>query len=318
MSDKKNKKPINRYKKLTGKILTILFIIVCVFTIITINSYKTISTYLPTWKSLYDDFHINNSVEQISKVHYIDVGQGSCILIQSDGKNVLIDGGDVWAGERVATYIDNLNINKIDYVVATHPHSDHIGGLINVIENIEINNIIMPQLPETLIPTTRIYEKFVQLISSKNINVIPAIVGDRFELGKGYMYVLGPNGLYDNLNDMSVGIKFTYGDIEFLSTGDMGNDAEIGLINSGHDLSADVFALSHHGSKYGNIDNLLDKINAKYYIAQCGYGNEYGHPHNEVINSVSKRNGIFLRNDFNGNIVFSTNGTDLTLNKQKE
>lgn len=326
MAKRKYKKSNKKKENLTNKIHTLLLIISFFFIIITVNSYKTISEYLPTWQSLYNEIkpyitqniQVDRVVNGTSKVHYIDVGQGSSILIQSDDKSVLIDAGEAWAGEKVTKYIKDLNIQKLDYVVATHPHSDHIGGLVKVMQNIKTDNIILPEIPKKITPTTRVYEKFLKVISDKNINVIPASVGNKYELGQGIMYVLGPNGVYDNLNDMSVAIKFIYGNINFLSTGDMEKQAEVGLINSGYNLKSDVFALSHHGSKYGNIDSLLNKIDAKYYVAQCGYDNDYGHPHNEVIDRILKRNGIFLRNDLNGDIVFTTNGKDLTVQKQRE
>lgn len=326
MAKRKYKKSNKKKESLTSKIHTLLLIVVFFCIIITVNSYKTISEYIPTWQSLYtqiisytnQNIQIDKNVNGTSKVHYIDVGQGSCILIQSDDKNVLIDGGETYAGEKVTNYIKNLNIQKLDYVVATHPHSDHIGGLVNVFENIKVDNVIMPDLPSNITPTTRIYEKFLNLINEKSITVIPASVGNKYELNQGIMYILGPTGVYDNLNDMSIAVKFIYGNTAFLSTGDMEKQSEVGLINTGYDLTADVFALSHHGSKYGNIDELLDKINAKYYVAQSGYDNEYGHPHNEAIDRVIQRNGILLRNDLNGDIVFTSNGKDLTVEKQKE
>lgn len=313
-------------ENLKRKIYSLLYFILIVVITISANSYKKFSDYLPTWNSLYtdvmalidDDFNVPRILEKNCYVHYIDVKQGSSILIMSNDMNVLIDGGEVSQGDKVLEYLKQHDVKKLDYVVATHPHSDHIGGLIKVMQNIETKNVIMPSLPKSLIPTTKVFEEFLNVIEQNKITVINSNVGDKYQLGKGHMYVLAPSFVYDNLNDMSIAIKFTYGDVSFLSTGDMEKNAEKDLLKTGYNLKADVFALSHHGSKYGNIDELLSKVNAKYYVAQCGLNNEYGHPHNEVLQRADKYGATVLRSDKNGDIVFISNGSDLYVQTQKE
>lgn len=326
MAKTKRKKSRKKKKNLNKKIYSLITLIVSFFILISINSYMNLYDFIPTWQSLAkeiktyinDDLKISRVMDTDSLVHYIDVGQGSSILIQSGDKNVLIDGGETNQSEKVVSYIKAQNIQMLEYVVATHPHSDHIGGLIGVLENFNVSNVIMPQLPASITPTTRVYENFLNLISQKNINVIPSSVGSKYELGEGYMYVLAPSSTYDDLNNMSIAIKYTYGDISFLSTGDMEEKAEKDLIKTGYNLSAQVFALSHHGSKYGNIQELLDKINPIYCVAQCGADNEYGHPNNEVLDRVASKDATLLRSDINGDIVFTTNGSELKVTTQKE
>lgn len=314
-------------EKTSGALKTLLFLIVLFALAVTVNSVYPLTEELPTWQSLWSTFQScweeTKPTQTVvpkdgeASVHFIDVGQGNCTLILSNDASVLIDAGETDQGQVVVDYLQSQGVTSLDYVIASHPHSDHIGGMPEVLEAVQVKHLIMPELKDSLIPTTRVYEKLLTAIAEHNIPVTAAKLGDTYEVGSGRLTILGPTGDFDDLNNMSVGVKFTYGTRSFLTTGDMEKEAEEGLLSAGQDLSADVFLLSHHGSKYSNCDELLDRIGASYYVAQMGYGNEYGHPHTEVVDRVHARGGTLYRSDVNGDVVFTTDGTSLNVQTEK-
>lgn len=305
-------------QKITG-IGTLLILLLTAGILVTINSYYPLSDTLPTWQTIEKEFKSYFSASETYEgnpdgtlcVHFIDVGQGNCTLIQSPTGTVLIDAGENEKGQLVANYLKTHGVKKIDYAVASHPHSDHIGGMDVVLSQIPADHIIMPELKAELVPTTRTYEDLLNVIEEKQIEVLKANVGDTYEVGGGVMRILGPTGDFDDLNDMSVGVKFSYGKRSFLTIGDMEKKAEAALVETGEDLSADVFLLGHHGSATSNQTELLNRIGAEYYVAQAGYGNEYGHPHDEVIAQIESRGKTMFRSDRDGTVVFTTDGESL-------
>lgn len=315
-----------RQKKKIGSIFATFLAMVLAFAIlVTLNSALHFSSDLPSWQQIRTEFesYLKDGEKQIqsvsgtAKVHFIDVGQGQCTLIQADGSNVLIDAGENDQGEKVVSYLQSQGVTQIDYAVGSHPHSDHIGGMDVVIDAIPTKRIILPELPSDLVPTTKTYLDLLDAVERNGVQVIPAKVGEEYALNGGSIRVLGPAGEFNDLNSMSVGIKFTYGGRSFLTTGDMEQEAEEALLQTGEDLSADVYALGHHGSKTSNSMDLLRKVQAEYYIAQAGYRNEYGHPHEEVLERVRKLGGTFLRSDQDGTVVFITDGKNLEYTKEK-
>ncbi len=315
-----------RQKKKIGSIFATFLAMVLAFAIlVTLNSALHFSSDLPSWQQIRTEFesYLKDGEKQIqsvsgtAKVHFIDVGQGQCTLIQADGSNVLIDAGENDQGEKVVSYLQSQGVTQIDYAVGSHPHSDHIGGMDVVIDAIPTKRIILPELPSDLVPTTKTYLDLLDAVERNGVQVIPAKVGEEYALNGGSIRVLGPAGEFNDLNSMSVGIKFTYGERSFLTTGDMEQEAEEALLQTGEDLSADVYALGHHGSKTSNSMDLLRKVQAEYYIAQAGYRNEYGHPHEEVLERVKKLGGTFLRSDQDGTVVFTTDGKNLEYTKEK-
>ena len=315
-----------RQKKKIGSIFATFLAMVLAFAIlVTLNSALHFSRGLPSWQQIRTEFesYLKDGEKQIqsvsgtAKVHFIDVGQGQCTLIQADGSNVLIDAGENDQGEKVVSYLQSQGVTQIDYAVGSHPHSDHIGGMDVVIDAIPTKRIILPELPSDLVPTTKTYLDLLDAVERNGVQVIPAKVGEEYALNGGSIRVLGPAGEFNDLNSMSVGIKFTYGERSFLTTGDMEQEAEEALLQTGEDLSADVYALGHHGSKTSNSMDLLRKVQAEYYIAQAGYRNEYGHPHEEVLERVRKLGGTFLRSDQDGTVVFTTDGKNLEYTKEK-
>jgi competence protein ComEC len=315
-----------RKKRQTSSLVSTLMVLAAVFVLlVTANTVYPFSSSIPNWNQLkeevteyFDDADkAVNYVDGEISVHYIDVGQGNCILIKAKDQAILVDAGERDQGQKVVDYLHSQQITHLDYVVASHPHSDHIGGLSMVLSEVDTDSIIMPQLKDSLVPTTRVYEDLLDAISSQGVEVLSAHVGDTYEVGGGVLTILGPSGDFDDLNDMSVGVKFTYGETSFLSTGDMEKKAETALLGYQQDLSADVYLMGHHGSATSNSEELLDAIKASYYVIECGYQNEYGHPHKEAIERAQQRGGTVYRCDLVGTVVFVSDGSSLTVQTEK-
>ena len=246
------------------------------------------------------------------KVHFIDVGQGDAILIQQGASNMLIDAGDNQYGETVVQYLKDQGVETLDYVIGTHPHADHIGGLDVVINNFEVKKIIMPKVGNT----TKTYEDVLSAIKNKGLKITTPVVGETNALGDSQFTIIGPNSeSYESLNDYSVATKLQYGSTSFLFTGDAEEKSEKEMLALGIDLKADVLKIPHHGSTSSLSDGFLNAVAPKIAVIEVGANNDYGHPHDEIL---AKLSGVELyRTDYNGTVVIESDGTNLSANTQK-
>lgn len=220
------------------------------------------------------------------EVHFIDVGQGDSTLIKVGGHAMLIDAGDNSEGTAVQSYLDSQNVEKIDYAIGTHPDADHIGGLDVVVYKFDCKKVFMPDVTSD----TKTYDDVVQALKSKNQKAQAPKLGKTYSLGDATFTIIAPVKDYgDDTNDWSIGILLQYGKNRFLFTGDAAKQAEDDMIDTGEDLSADVYKASHHGSKTGSSDDFLDKVSPAYAVISCGEGNKYGHPSAQTLNNFRSR-----------------------------
>jgi competence protein ComEC len=251
-------------------------------------------------------------------VYYLDVGQGDSELIVAGNTAMLIDAGEAEYGESVVSYIKKLGITKLDYIIATHPHSDHIGGLPAVIESFDVGKIIAPKLPDSQTPTSKVYEKFLDAVSDKGLKITAAKAGDIYSLGGNKnnetcaFTVLSPGAKtdYSDLNNYSVVIKLVYGKSKWLFTGDAEKQAETKMLESKFDLSADVLKVGHHGGSTSTTDEFLDSIKPQAAVIEVGAGNSYGHPSEAVLERLSAYTDRVYRTDLEGTIIFKYNHSD--------
>lgn len=254
----------------------------------------------------------DSSIDADVSVHFIDVGQGDSILIKSKDKNVLIDAGERNKGEEVALYLKENKVEKLDYIIATHPHSDHIGGLPYIIENFQVSEVIVPEIIDEKVPTTQIYYEFLESVSKKGLLLTPARVGDKYDLGSSYFEILSPKGNdYDDLNDYSVVINLNHKNNNFLLCGDAETKVEKEMLNDKLLRDVDVLKAGHHGSSSSSSNDFLEKIMPEYFVVMCGEGNSYNHPSEKTIEKFASYSKNIYRTDINGNIMFLSNGYDL-------
>lgn len=247
--------------------------------------------------------------------HAIDVGQGDSTLIEADGHFMLIDAGEKVQGPVVVSYLKDQGVETLDYVIGTHPHSDHIGGMEAVIREFDVKKVILPEKEHT----TMVYENLLSAIADKNLKITLPKVGDRYELGDAVFLIISPGKDYgDDLNNWSVGIELTYGKNRFVLCGDAEKEEEADMVQQGVLEKADVLKLSHHGSKSSSSPGFMDAVQPSYGIISCGKDNDYGHPHKEIETMLKERNITYFRTDELGTIVIKSDGTNLIVPKTSE
>lgn len=245
-------------------------------------------------------------------VSYIDVGQGDSTLVSlPNGEKMLIDAGISDAYEKIDSYLQMLNVGKIDYLIATHPHADHIGGMRKIVENYEIGKIYMPNA----VTDTATFEKLLLAIKNNGYTV-NAVVGGMTILEGDNLKIeaLAPNSdKYDSLNNYSIVLKITFGIRSFLFTGDAEKLSENEMLEKGYDLSADVLKAGHHGSSTATSKKFLTAVNPEYAVISCGKDNEYGHPHKEVVELFEKFGIRYFRTDTDGTVTAVCDGDNISV-----
>ncbi len=254
--------------------IAVLFFIAAVF--IAVDS-EGVDEFLGELSAVETEF-INENVY----VHFIDVGQGSSTLIQNGTSGILIDSGESSYSDEVIEYLQNCGIETLDFVVATHPHSDHIGGMTAIFAEFEVGTIIMPELSSINTPTTQTYEKFIDYILENDLDVDYAVPYTTYDFCGDELLLIAPYEQDSNLNNMSVVSIFTSGDTRVLVSGDAELE-ELATIDLSMDIDCDFGTMSHHGSYNGIYEPFLDAVDMGIAIISCGTDNSYGHPHSETI-----------------------------------
>lgn len=245
-------------------------------------------------------------------IKFIDVGQGEAILIALPEKTMLIDAGPTGSAPKIAQVLQELGRDKIDYLVATHPDEDHIGGMADVISNTQIGTIYAPNKTNN----TATYRKFLTAIQNNNLQITLAEAGTIIDQTDSYkLEILWPkkDANFPETNDYSVIIKLTVGNKTFLFTGDAPTSAILDA-NSGH---IDVLKLSHHGSRTGTTEQLVRKLSPTYAVLSYAVDNSYGHPMQSVLNALHKHSVEVWGTGANGTITITCDGTNIDISGEK-
>lgn len=299
-----------------GMLLLTLLLFFCGSGCGTLSEYQELASEL---ERIASDYSNQNSTEEREQsvsgtleVHFLDVGQGDATLICQGEHAMLIDGGDNSKGTAVQSYLQSQGIEHLDYVIGTHPDADHVGGLDVVLYKFSWQQVILPDIEKD----TRTYQDVLKVIEDKNQKITRPRVGESYALGAAEFTVIAPvkEDYGESFNDYSIGIRLNFGENQFVFTGDAEEDAEEDMLETGMDLSADVFKAAHHGSNTANTVPFLEEVNPDAVVISCGEGNRYGHPRAEVLNHLRSMGIKVYRTDEQGTIVAVSDGSTITWN----
>lgn len=248
------------------------------------------------------------------EVHFIDVGQADSALIECDGETMMIDGGNVADSNVVAAYLKKEDVTELNYVVCSHAHEDHVGGLSGALSVTKADNIYAPKTEAN----TKAYKNFKKKAEEQNVEIKHPNVGDEIQLGSSTVEFLGPvdeNG--KDLNSTSIVLKIIYGNTSFLFTGDAESDEEEEILNSGADLKSTVLKVGHHGSRTSTSYPFLREVMPQYAVISVEKGNSYGHPNEETLSKLSDAGVEVYRTDESGDIVMTSDGNSISITTSK-
>lgn len=236
-------------------------------------------------------------------VHFVDVGQADCqVIMLPTGQVMMIDAGNNDDDTLICNYLDNLGVEKIDYLVGTHPHEDHIGSMDVVINNYDVTNVYMPDAATD----SKSYRDVIKAIENNNVNSIITSAGTIIYSDETLkIEAVAPVYYYDDLNNSSIVIRLTYKDSSFLFTGDAEEMSENDITAN---VEADVLSVGHHGSSTSTSDRFLERVNPMYAVISCGTNNDYGHPHWETMEKLENDDITIYRTDTMGTIICTTTG----------
>lgn len=289
-------------KKKINKILNTIIILLLVLITIAYTKKELVDNKENTNEKAVSILKTNSNLE----VYYFDVGQADSILIRENDNNILIDAGNNEDGEKLVNYLKNdLNIEKFNMVVGTHPHEDHIGGLDNVIDSFDIDTILMPNATST----SKTFENVLDSIEKKDYKITVPKINEEFNYNNINIKVLYTGTDEKDLNNTSIVLKLTYQNNKFLFMGDATSKEEKKLLNE--DIKSDVLKIGHHGSEYSTTKNFLDKVNPQYAIIEVGKNNTYKHPKEITLDKLNKKNIKIYRTDIDGTIKVASDGNNL-------
>lgn len=247
------------------------------------------------------------------EVHFLDVGHGDSTVIVCGEHAMMIDCGDDAQGTKLQNYLTKHGINKLDYLILTHPDKDHIGGAPVIITKFPVGQVF----ESGYYKDNKTAEKLRQTLKYERIEASVPEVGTEYQLGEAYFTILAPNRTYEESNDSSIALMLHFGENSFLFTGDAEKEAENDMAENdaaGLSLKADVYQVGHHGSKSSSKKKFLEAVSPEFAVISCDYQGEYGHPHAEVLNRLRERGIQVFRTDEQGTVVAVSDGKSITWN----
>lgn len=238
-----------------------------------------------------------SETKQNLKVYFFDVGQADSILVMNEGQTMLIDAGNNEDGEMLVQNLKTLGITKVDYLIGTHPHEDHIGGLDDIIKNFEIGTIYMPKVQTN----TKTFEDVLDAVSEEDLKITTPKVGDVFLVGQTECRVLAVDNKAKNLNLASIVIQMKFDDMTYLFTGDAEKEVEEKIAKA-EDIKANILKVGHHGSDTSSSEKFIQSVAPEISVISVGKDNSYGHPSQDILDRLEEIGSKTYRTDEVGNI----------------
>jgi len=290
------------------------FLSACVLLVIIAGIFYTGCVDIPAWDT---GSSLRTNTTGDLRAYFLDVGQGDSSVILFKDKVILIDAGEVDQGDRVVSDLRKLGITRIDLLVATHPHSDHIGGMQKVLAAFPVGKVLDSGIPSTSV----LYEHFLETVDKKNIPCVIAEQGQAIDLDPSLrILVLSPpkGRIGDDINTNSIVLRISYGTVNLLYTGDATTGAEPAMMKAGYPLDADILKVSHHGSSDAGSAEFLGRADPEVAIISLGKDNEYGHPHRETLERMNAAGPRVFRTDRDGTIRVTSDGATYSVVSEKE
>jgi beta-lactamase superfamily II metal-dependent hydrolase len=286
----------------------------CVILILITGIFSAGCADIPAWD---DGSSLRTNTTGDLRAYFLDVGQGDSSVILFRDKVILIDAGEIDQGDRVVSDLRKLGVKKIDLLVATHPHSDHIGGMQKVLTVFPVGKVLDSGIPSSSI----LYEHFLETVDKKNIPYIVAEQGQTIDLDSSLrILVLSPSKerIGDDINTNSIVLRISYGTVNLLYTGDATTDAEPAMMKAGYPLDADILKVGHHGSSDAGSTAFLNRVDPEVAIISLGRDNEYGHPHRETLERLNAAGHLVLRTDLEGTVLVTSDGATYSVVTEKD
>ena len=288
----------------------------------TIKFYKIIIIIILVILAFYSDKIINNNSNKETKrviqeqstsfkIYFVDVGEADCILINDNGIYTLIDGGNNDDGYKLVNYFKGLGIERFKYIIGTHAHEDHIGGLDNIINNFEVEHFLMPET----INNIKSYTDILKVLEKKNITYETPKIDDEYNINQSNYKIIYIGNDKEDLNENSIVLKLIYQNTSFLFTGDSPSYVEKSILSK--DIDSDLLKVAHHGSQYSTSAQFLKKVNPKYAVISVGNNNDYGFPKDVTIKKLEYLDVEIHRTDKEGTIIVNSDGNELYFENQK-
>ena len=253
------------------------------------------------------------SVEDL-EVHYIDVGQADSTLVICNNETMLIDGGNANDSSLIYAYLEEHDVSHIDYMICTHAHEDHVGGLSGALNYASVGTVYAP----TVSCDSKAFKDFVKYVKERNASITVPQIGTSFNVGGAECTIIGVNTVdSSDTNNTSIVIHMVYGDTAFLFCGDAEQIVEKSILESGEDISCDVIKVPHHGSSSSLSYMWLNEADPEYAVISVGKDNSYGHPHEETISKLKDAGIKVFRTDMQGHIICYSDGNTVRFSTER-
>ena len=252
------------------------------------------------------------------EICFFDVGEADSTLVRCDGHMMLVDGGGPGSSSFLYSYLEQNGIEYLDYIVCTHAHEDHVGGLAGALNYAKVGTAFAPMTEYD----TRAFNSFVKYLGKQGRTITIPSAGDTFMLGNANVEILAPIDrdvplAADDLNNASIILRIVYGETAFMITGDAEESEEQSVLDAGVNIKCNVLRVGHHGSYTSTSENFLRAVDPEYCVISVGKDNAYGHPHDEVMNRIAAFGAVVYRTDLNGSIVCTSDGKSVTFRAEK-